>query len=216
MLAVEELQYSILLRECPSRLPAILFTQLIHQKDKFTTNFYLPDGSYGTIVSGNYMASDGSSANLLSGAYTLANGTSGDIYKSSNSPAKPNTSTLTLPKQFTGSGVGNVIPASALGGVATYTITIPGTTIPATILPAHTISPLIVGTTTIPTATTEPGTTIPGTTRAATTVTVTSFIPLVASSTTTTASTGGADVGGGFRQSRTARWGLFLALLMGV
>jgi hypothetical protein len=85
--------------------------------DKFTTNFFLSDGSYGNVVYGNYTDADGSTANLLTGDYQLKNGSTGNIY-ASNTSAKPNTSTLTVPTQFTGTGVGSAIPVTALGGIA--------------------------------------------------------------------------------------------------
>ena len=40
--------------------------------DKFTTNYILADGSYGSITTGDYNAKDGSKANLLTGKYTKA------------------------------------------------------------------------------------------------------------------------------------------------
>ncbi|MCJ1398037.1 hypothetical protein MMC11_001234 [Xylographa trunciseda] len=151
--------------------------------DRFTTDFFLPDGSYGTIDSGNYTTSDGSNANLLSGQYTLSNGTTGNIYGSANSPEVPNTSTLTLPTPFTSAGVGSAIPASDLGGLATYTVTVPASTIQPTTLPPEVVSPVVLGSTTIPTATTDPATTIPGTTIPPTTFTVTTHVAATASST---------------------------------
>ncbi|MCJ1323318.1 hypothetical protein MMC15_008674 [Xylographa vitiligo] len=151
--------------------------------DRFTTNFYLPDGSYGTIDSGSYTTSDGSNADLLTGKYTLSNGTTDNIYGSTNSSEVPNTSTLTLPTPFTSSGVGSAIPASELGGLATYTVTVPASTIQPTTLPPEVISPVVLGSTTIPTATTDPATTIPGTTIPPTTFTVTTHVAATASST---------------------------------
>ncbi|MCJ1246683.1 hypothetical protein MMC30_003892 [Trapelia coarctata] len=151
--------------------------------DKFTTDFSLPDGSYGTIDNGNYVASDGSTANLLTGNYTLANGKTGNVY--SNLADKPNTSTLTLPIPFTSAGVGSAIPPSALGAQVTYTITIPATTVEPTTLPAEVITSVIVlGSSTIPTATTEAATTIPGSTIPATTLTVTSHVAATAATST--------------------------------
>ena len=50
---------------------------LILFRTNYTTNYYLPGGSYGQIVSGNYTASDGSTANLITGDYTLTDGTTG-------------------------------------------------------------------------------------------------------------------------------------------
>ena len=105
--------------------------------DKFTTNYFLPDGSYGTVVGGSYTSSSGATANLETGNYTLANGQTGNIY--SNDPAaKPNTATLPMPSQFTASGVGSAVPISNLGVPVTLTYT---TTLPASVIPPTTISP---------------------------------------------------------------------------
>ncbi|KAL2434740.1 hypothetical protein ABEF95_006627 [Exophiala dermatitidis] len=88
--------------------------------DRFTTNYYLPDGSYGSISSGNYTTPAGDHANLITGTYELANGQTGNIYEE-DPIEQPNTSTLLLPTPFTSSGVGSAIPASQVGGQATYT-----------------------------------------------------------------------------------------------
>lgn len=93
--------------------------------DKFTTNFAFPDGSHGSLTTGDY-SSDGASVNLVSGDYTKGD-EKGNIY--SNDPsAKPNTATLSIPPQYTGTGVGGAIPATELGSIIIYTTTIPGTT----------------------------------------------------------------------------------------
>jgi hypothetical protein len=105
--------------------------------DRFTTNYFLPDGSYGTVVGGEYTSAAGDVANLETGDYTLIGGQTGNIY-SNNPAAKPNLVTLPLPSQFTAAGVGTAIPASALGGKITVTYT---TTIPGSIILGSTISP---------------------------------------------------------------------------
>ncbi|PSS25937.1 hypothetical protein M430DRAFT_25673 [Amorphotheca resinae ATCC 22711] len=105
--------------------------------DKFTTDYYLPDGSYGTVVGGAYTSADGSTANLETGDYTLHNGSMGNIY-SSNGGAKPNTAILPMPIQFTASGVGTAVPPSGLGGLVTLTLT---TTLPGTTIPPSTVAP---------------------------------------------------------------------------
>lgn len=92
--------------------------------DKFTTNFKFPDGSYGSLTTGEYV-SDGQTINLLSGDYS-----GGNIYSAAPQD-KPNTSTLSVPPQYTETGVGAAIPASELGSVVVYTTTIPGTTFTA-------------------------------------------------------------------------------------
>ncbi|KAA6410196.1 MAG: hypothetical protein FRX48_05617 [Lasallia pustulata] len=137
--------------------------------DHFTTNFYLSDGSYGTLTTGAYTASDSTTINLLTGNYTLPNGQPGNIYSAASAP---NTATLSLPTLYTSAGVGSAIPASELGGIATYTTTIPGTTVEPTTLPAQTVtvvttqaggSTAVVGMTTVG-PTTLPGTTLPAVT----------------------------------------------------
>lgn len=105
--------------------------------DKFTTNFQFPDGSYGSLTTGDY-TSGGSHANLISGDYTKNGGETGNIYAGDVS-AKPNTATLSIPPQFTGTGVGSAIPASEIGSIVVLTKTIDGTTVSGpTTLPAMT------------------------------------------------------------------------------
>lgn len=159
--------------------------------DKFTTNFFLPDGSYGTVVGGSYTSSSGDHANLETGDYTLANGTTGNIY-STNAAAKPNLSVLVLPSQFTGTGAGSAIPVTNLGSpvTLTYTLTYPGTTVnPTTIPGTQSLETILVPLTTTVSAsgtivtsvasltetlfTSLSGSTVPGTTKAASTVTFT-------------------------------------------
>lgn len=167
-------------------------------QDKFTTNFYLPDGSYGSTITGNYSSPDGSAANLVSGNYTLANGTVGNLY-GGNDAARPNTSTLSMPTPYTSAGVGSAIPASALGGEATYTTTIPGTTVePTTVAPQTVAASVISGSTAVP-ATTKPATTIPGTTVAPKVLTITKPV----SATGTTSATPSAKQNAGSRVSPT-------------
>lgn len=131
--------------------------------DNYTTNYFLPGGSYGQVTDGSYTSTDGSKANLLSGNYTLGDGSSGNIYGTPATP--PNTATLKLPTQYTASGTGSAIPATALGQEITYTTTIPGTTIPpsvisTTISASTTISGSTVGTIIAQAVTTVPGTTL--------------------------------------------------------
>ncbi|KAJ4346361.1 uncharacterized protein N0V89_010290 [Didymosphaeria variabile] len=84
--------------------------------DKFTTNFAFPDRSYGSLTTGEY-TQGGAEANLLTGQYSK-DGSEGNIY-SEDPSAKPNTATLSIPPQWTGSGVGSAIPATAIVGSAT-------------------------------------------------------------------------------------------------
>ncbi|KAI4140133.1 MAG: hypothetical protein LQ341_003949 [Variospora aurantia] len=141
--------------------------------DNYTTNYFLPGGTTGQIVSGNYNGTDGQ-ANLISGDYTrFDDGTTGNIYGSADSPDRPNTSTLPIPTQYTAAGSDSAIAASALGQVATVTTTIPGTTVePFTVAP-ETLAPVVTDTGTIELGTTRSGSTIPGSTVAPRTSTYT-------------------------------------------
>ncbi|KAL8896328.1 MAG: hypothetical protein Q9207_007762 [Kuettlingeria erythrocarpa] len=140
--------------------------------DNYTTNFFLPGGAYGQIVSGEYNGTNGR-ANLVGGNFTLDDGTTGNIYGSPESPDRPNTSTLPIPTQYTAAGSGSAIAATALGQVLTITTTIPGTTVePSTVSP-ETLAPSVSGTSTVAPGTVKPGTTIPGSTVAAKTTTYT-------------------------------------------
>jgi hypothetical protein len=83
-------------------------------QDKFTTNYALPDGSYGTINGGSY-TDTGGTANLITGNET--NG--GNIY--ANDPAAaPNTAMIDVSAQYTSSGVGSAIPVIDLGTAGFY------------------------------------------------------------------------------------------------
>lgn len=129
--------------------------------DKFTTNFAFPDGSYGSLTTGDY-SSGSASANLLSGNYTNGDQT-GNIY-ASDPQAKPNTATLSVPPQYTGTGVGSAVPASELGSVIVYTTTVPGTTYTAPTTVAQTVRVATVSgqevSTTVPATTVTHATTI--------------------------------------------------------
>ncbi|ETN36496.1 uncharacterized protein HMPREF1541_08774 [Cyphellophora europaea CBS 101466] len=91
-------------------------------KDRFTTSYFLPDGSYGTAWDGSYYTPAGDMANLISGEYHMHDGTAGNIYD--ESPAdKPDPSDLPIPTPWTSSGIGTAIPASQLGAKDTSVIT---------------------------------------------------------------------------------------------
>jgi hypothetical protein len=82
-----------------------------------------------------------------------------------------------MPTPFTSKGVGSAIPASKLGGVATWTIAVPGTTVADTIIS---------------------GTTVPGTTVEHMTKAITGFLaPSSSSGSTVSTSSKGAAVGSG-------------------
>ncbi|OCL08653.1 hypothetical protein AOQ84DRAFT_267913, partial [Glonium stellatum] len=136
--------------------------------DKFTTNYILADGSYGTIATGEYSGADGSKVNLLTGNYTTPNGQNGNIYSNDES-AKPNAATLSIPPQWTGIGVGSAIPITDLASIVVYTTTIPGTTITPTVLPASTIAASTIET--VISGKTTPISTIPATTEPPSTIT---------------------------------------------
>ena len=86
-------------------------------QDKFTTDYFLQDGSYGSITSGNYTTPTGDQANLITGNYRMANGQTGNIYQGDRLD-EPNTSSMPIPTPWTSSGVGSAIPASAVGSQA--------------------------------------------------------------------------------------------------
>jgi hypothetical protein len=94
--------------------------------DKFTTNYGFADGSYGSLTTGEYKAANGDSANLLTGDATVS-GKQANIY-SNDQAAKPNTATLSVPPQYTQTGVGSAVPPGQLGSIIVYTTTIPATT----------------------------------------------------------------------------------------
>ena len=106
----------------------------------------------------------------------MTDGSSGNIYSSQGASAKPNTATLTVPTQYTASGVGSAIPVSQLGEWTTYTTTIPGTTVPPSTIPAHALPASTASGGTVEPATTEPASTIAGTTIAPQTSTVTTHV----------------------------------------
>jgi hypothetical protein len=102
--------------------------------DKFTTNFAFPGSAWGSLTTGEYEGGDGGKANLISGEYTKAGGEKGDIY-AENPSEKPNTATLSIPPQFTGTGVGSAVPATEIASVVTNAPSQtngPATTTPAT------------------------------------------------------------------------------------
>ncbi|KAL3421126.1 hypothetical protein PVAG01_07571 [Phlyctema vagabunda] len=125
---------------CIESLDCVLMSNLLIPfcYDKFTTNYHLSDGSYGTIFDASYSSAQGDVANLANGVYTLADGKTGDIF---SNVAPPDTATLAMPSQFQGSGIGGPIPAGALGFqiITTITSTIPATTVLATTFTPTTI-----------------------------------------------------------------------------
>jgi hypothetical protein len=137
--------------------------------DKFTTNFQFPDGSYGTIATGDYH-SGGTDVNLINGNYTK-DGQGANIY-SENEAEKPNTSTMSIPPQFTGTGVGGAIPVSQLGSIVVFTTTLPPVTYTApTTVPESVITGTVSGKevkSTVPATTITQATTIPAKTQVVT------------------------------------------------
>lgn len=178
--------------------------------DSFTTNYFLPDGAYGTVVGGAYKSATDDVANLETGDYTLANGTTGNIY-ASDEAAVPNTSTLAMPSQFTGTGIGSAIPGSALGAEVTITFTttysstltpttvqpstVAGTTVSASTIEVSTLTTEISSSTLvsiIPATTYEPST-IAASTVAGTTVSQTTVVAITKVQTTTIPATAAAS-----------------------
>ncbi|KAL5114411.1 hypothetical protein ACEQ8H_007722 [Pleosporales sp. CAS-2024a] len=103
--------------------------------DKFTTNYGFADGSYGSLTTGDYTAG-GNTVNLLDD----------DAIYAANPAAKPNTATLSIPPQFTGTGVGSAIPGSQLGSIVVFTTTLsPKTFSAATTLPGSVVVKTVSG-----------------------------------------------------------------------
>jgi hypothetical protein len=131
-------------------------------QDKFTLNFFLPDGSFGSLMTGGYTAADGSQANLLNGDFRLENGTTGNIY-GEHPEHKPNTTILLMPTAYTSKGVGSAIPASILGSTTSTVATASTTTDPVIvstrIVPASTVSGVVIEGYT-ETASVDPGSTV--------------------------------------------------------
>lgn len=119
----------------------LLTTNLL--KDRFTTNVYFPDGTYGTVVTGIFNKTNGDTINLVYGNYVLANGQTGNIYNGqSASSMRPVTASMPMPKPWTSTGQGSAIPATGLGTTGLLVTQI--TTIPATTQPATTDDPFTV------------------------------------------------------------------------
>jgi hypothetical protein len=70
------------------------------------------------LTTGEYHETDGGKANLISGDFAKAGAESGNIYDL-NPAAKPNTATLSIPPQWTGTGVGSAIPPTEIASVVT-------------------------------------------------------------------------------------------------
>lgn len=207
MPASARLELAILLRKPP------LYSRSTHPtnpaQDNYTTNYFLPGGSTGQIVSGSY-TSAGGQANLIDGDYTLADGTKGNIYGSVDSPSKPDTATLPIPTQYTASGSGSAIAATALGQVATITTTIPGTTVEPTTVAEETIAPSVSGTSTVVSATTKSASVIPGTTVEPKISTYTTTVAAPAATGKSAAAASKPDM------SRAAGFGLLLYMVFGL
>lgn len=157
------------------------YASLTMFQDRFTTNVYFPDGTYGTVVTGDFNTSDGTSINLVYGDYTMKNGTKGNIYNGDVSvSAKPDTTTMPMPSPWTSKGEGSAIPATGLGTTASLSVVT--TTISATSFAASTGSSITViatmtGCNHCPAYnTTIPGPTQPGGTHSARTSTFTTGI----------------------------------------
>ena len=153
--------------------------QFDSSQDRFTTDFFLVDGSYGTIANGSFNTTTGNQANLITGSFQLANGSTGNIY-SAASTEMPNTSKLPIPTPWTSSGVGSAIPGSQLGNLATYTSTLPGSYPPPTTAAPSTVSAeTVYGGYTLSTAATVPSYTVPGTSLAGSTYTIVTTRPSI-------------------------------------
>ncbi|CBY01845.1 hypothetical protein IAQ61_006441 [Plenodomus lingam] len=158
--------------------------------DKFTTNYAFPDGSFGSLTTGEYNSGK-ATANLISGNYTNGN-ENGNIYANDPS-ARPNTATMSIPPQFTGTGVGDAIPATELGSIIVYTTTIPGTTYTAPTTLAETVRAATVSGVAV--STTVAATTISHATTIAPQTTLVTQTTVPESTTTSTAAAGQLTVG---------------------
>lgn len=83
----------------------------------------LLDGSWGSLTTGTYTTSEGT-ADLINGNYTKTTGETGDIY-AADPEDKPNTATLSIPPQWTDTGVG---PALEPTQIATFVTDAPAFT----------------------------------------------------------------------------------------
>ncbi|KAF9630836.1 hypothetical protein BFW01_g1398 [Lasiodiplodia theobromae] len=200
--------------------------------DKFTTNFIFPDGSSGTIHTGAFSSASGGTADLLNGTYTADDTTDGDLYAGSNSADKPNTATISIPPQYTATGVGSAIPLTALGVITTVVVTAVTTEVSTVsesvvVVPASTRPESTVLGTTVAGETTRADSVVPATTISARTTTVAAHETrvTVSSSTTSVASaaaasasqTGGAvAVGGGSAGVVGALGGAAVLAVLGV
>jgi hypothetical protein len=155
--------------------------------DKFTTNFAFADGSYGSVTTGEYHSGD-AKVDLISGDFST-NGQGGNIY-ADKPDEKPNTSTLSLPAQYTGTGVGAAIPPTELGSIIVYTTTIPGTTYSAPTTVAETVEVATVSG--LEVSTTMPATTITQATTVAPRTEVVTKINTAAEASGTASETGAA------------------------
>jgi hypothetical protein len=139
--APSEILRAILLGKFTDVLPRFMCASIDLRQDTFTTDYFLPDDSYGNVVSGNYTLVSGE-MNLITGDYTkLPNQVTGNIYSPGESP---NTSTLPMPAPWTSKGVGTAIPASEVGEASNITDSSSAAT--RTInLPSNSISPTTSG-----------------------------------------------------------------------
>jgi len=171
MLGRGGVQNSNVLGKC--LLHMLVYTLTWTLQDKYTTNVYFPDGTYGNVNSALFNTSEGDRIDLNYGDYTLKDGMKGNIYNGNMSTMKPDTSTLSLPSPWTSSGVGSAIPATGLGTTASLST---GTTIISATTEAPTTGDSITLIATMtgcgncpPWNTTIAGSSQPGTTRLAST-----------------------------------------------
>ena len=150
--------------------------KLTNNKDRFTTDFFLPDGSYGSIAAGNFTSASGDTANLITGVYRTSGGKTGNLYSAPS--LQPDTAALPIPTPWTSKGVGTAIPASQLGGLITYTTTVPGGTVAPSTVVAQTIS-MTGGYGLTLNATTTPASTVPGTSQPPMTAVITTTQPSI-------------------------------------
>ncbi|KAK5071309.1 hypothetical protein LTR64_007812 [Lithohypha guttulata] len=149
--------------------------------DRYTTNVFFPDGTYGSVVSADFNTSTGDSVNLVYGEYTLGDGQKGNIYQGEAATSmKPDTATMTRPRSWTSSGEGSAIPATELGTsgeMSTMTTVIAATTEAASTGDSITLIATMTDCQNCPAYnTTIAGLTDPGTTRQASTAVITTAV----------------------------------------
>ncbi|KAF2747180.1 hypothetical protein M011DRAFT_477625 [Sporormia fimetaria CBS 119925] len=88
--------------------------------DKYTTQFSFPDGSWGSLTTGEFVDNDGAYLRMFEGSYMDKDGKRGNVYDK-NPEASPNLAILSIPPQWTGSSLppGREAPPTDIASLAT-------------------------------------------------------------------------------------------------